>query len=57
MQNYKIIVNDNLKLKILVKEPGILSIPFDEGNKDYQEYLKWVEEGNTAEEYNPGGIE
>ena len=24
-------------------------IPFDEGNKDYQEYLEWVAEGNTAE--------
>ena len=24
-------------------------IPFSEGNKDYQEYLKWVSEGNTAE--------
>jgi len=25
------------------------SIPFDPDNKDYQEYLKWVDEGNTAE--------
>ena len=25
------------------------SIPFDPDNKDYQEYLKCVEEGNTAE--------
>ena len=22
-------------------------IPFDEGNTDYQAYLKWVAEGNT----------
>lgn len=22
-------------------------IPFDLGNTDYQEYLKWLEEGNT----------
>tara|TARA_Y100000592_G_scaffold1039_1_gene1627 strand:- start:11 stop:184 length:174 start_codon:yes stop_codon:yes gene_type:complete len=28
----------------------ITSIPFDEGNTDYQAYLEWVAKGNTAEE-------
>ena len=32
-------------------------IPADESNNDYQEYLKWVAEGNVAEEYNSEGAE
>ena len=27
----------------------VLSIPFDNDNTHYQEYLAWVAEGNTAE--------
>ena len=26
-----------------------ISIPFHPDNKDYQEYLEWVAEGNTAD--------
>ncbi len=33
---------------ILRKEDNAI-IPFDEANTDYQEYLAWVAEGNTAE--------
>tara|TARA_R100000278_G_C5467204_1_gene163122 strand:+ start:1470 stop:1640 length:171 start_codon:yes stop_codon:yes gene_type:complete len=36
-----VLKNSNSKLKI--------SIPFDAENRDYQEYLEWVAEGNTAE--------
>lgn len=26
-----------------------ISVPFDNANTDYQEYLEWVAEGNTPE--------
>ena len=33
-----------------ITSEGIIStVPFDEANTDYQEYLLWVAEGNTAE--------
>ena len=50
---YKLYPNDEngTSRKAIQKTDGdiISSIPFDEGNTDYQEYLAWVAEGNTAE--------
>ena len=34
-----------------VKPNESVSIPADPANSDYQQYLAWVAEGNTAEEW------
>ena len=35
--------------KTVLRKADNIFIPFDEANADYQEYLKWVAEGNTPE--------
>ncbi len=34
---------------VIVRTTDNAFIPFDPSNTDYQEYLKWVEAGNTPE--------
>jgi hypothetical protein len=46
--NYKI-VKDKYGNDCCVLRSDGTSIPFDPDNTDYQEYLKWVEAGNTPE--------
>jgi hypothetical protein len=46
---YKILNTRGMKTIIRISDGA--SIPFDEANRDYQEYLAWVAEGNTAEEW------
>ena len=47
---YKLIKNDlTNKINTVLRKEDNSFIPFDEGNTDYQAYLAWVAEGNTAE--------
>ena len=51
MALYKLTGNDSLgeKIQAIVRTTDKASIPIDNNNKDYQDYLAWVAEGNTAE--------
>ena len=43
-------INNNSTDNVIIKIEGNVLIPKDEANTDYQEYLKWVAEGNTPQE-------
>ena len=48
---YKLVKSNDGQVRndCVVKIVLNMYIPFDEANTDYQEYLKWLAEGNTPE--------
>jgi hypothetical protein len=49
---YQLIKNQRTGIinSVVIENNGVrLSIPFDPDNTDYQQYLKWLSEGNTPE--------
>ncbi len=49
MIEYKLQANERGEICAITIIGKQISIPFDPANTDYQEYLKWVAEGNTPE--------
>ena len=49
MIGYKLFAYNGETVSV-TRSPDNVSIPLDPANTDYQAYLEWVDEGNTAEE-------
>ena len=47
---FKDLITSEVNVVNKIYSDKTISIPFDEENMHYQEYLAWVAEGNTAEE-------
>lgn len=46
-------IAQTLSSEMIVRVADNAWIPPDPANSDYQQYLAWVAEGNTAEEWSP----
>jgi hypothetical protein len=46
--------NEIMSINVEQADGSVMCIPTDPANSDYQQYLAWVAEGNTAEEWNQG---
>jgi hypothetical protein len=54
---YKLHISLISQSHLIVRESDGAYIPTDPANSDYAEYLAWVAEGNTAEEWSPNASE
>ena len=41
---------------MVIRDADQAYIPFDPANRDYQEYLKWLDEGNEPTPYAPPAV-